>query len=229
MPPYRLKSIKDLKLDEEFQSYIPPYSQEEKDAILSIAAEQGHYEFFVWNGFLLDSWNLFQYIFEYFDGELSCANVDLNDRFDAIAYICEMNLGRKDITEEQYISLLQTWYLARKEELYFNKEQGTPMTNGFREPSAELFDVGARLVKTHDGKTVELTSPVSAIYNAKLYLASLKYLAGTDTELLENQKIGEALGMDSIISAAVSSLPEEIPEAVEALKEAYRAQTETTK
>ena len=224
--PYCLKDMKDLKLDDEFQSYIPPYSQEEMDGILSIVREQGHYVFFAWNGFLLDSWDLFRYVFTNFDGKISCANVDLNDRFDAIAYICEMNLGRKDITEDQYISLLKTWYLARKEEFDFNKEQGTPLT-AFREPSSEVFDAGAKFVVTHDKEIEELSSPVSAIYTAKLYVASLNCLAGSDEEqrkLLE--EIGDVLGMDSIIMAAVSA-PEEIPETIEALKEEYRKQKET--
>lgn len=106
----------ELKIDYEFENKIPPLSSEElmrlEDSILS----EGRLinPIVVWNGIIVDGHNRYRIICENPEIEYDIYEKDFADRNEAIAWICQNQLGRRNLTPEQKKYLIGKQFEAEK-------------------------------------------------------------------------------------------------------------------
>lgn len=112
----RMDNIKLLRVDEEFVRLIPPLQKEEfeklKENILS--AKKVMSPLIVWNGIIVDGHHRFKIISEHPELTYRVEQICFVDRYEAISWICENQLGRRNLTPIQKTALLGKRYAAEK-------------------------------------------------------------------------------------------------------------------
>ena len=109
------------KIDEEFESLIPPLTKEEFEQLRANILEDNevHSPLILWNGTLLDGHNRWKIIRENSGISYTTKEMIFLSREDAIEWICKNQLGRRNLTNDQKRDLIGRMQRARK------KTQGT--------------------------------------------------------------------------------------------------------
>lgn len=103
-----------LKIDPEFQSLIPPLTLDERKILEeSIIAEGCREAICIWHGMILDGHNRYEICTRHGISFRVCT-IPINTREEAIAWICDNQLGRRNITEETRKYLIGKRYHAEK-------------------------------------------------------------------------------------------------------------------
>lgn len=137
---------KRIKIDPEFQSYIPPLRDQERFGLEAALMEEGCRDpLVVWNDLLIDGHNRFE-ICERLGIEYSTTDIDLADRHAALAWIVDNQLNRRNLTAEQV-----RYYRG----LQYNREKMSKAEAGALGGSSKgqnatcLPDTAERLAKEH--------------------------------------------------------------------------------
>ena len=106
----------ELKIDYEFQSKIPPLTDEEFQQLEENILADGVVinPIIIWNGIIVDGHNRYRIIERHPDIQYTTHEKQFNDRFAAIAWICKNQLGRRNLTPEQKKYLIGKQYEAEK-------------------------------------------------------------------------------------------------------------------
>lgn len=108
--------MRNLKIDPEFQSKIPPLTAEERSQLEANILEEGRLlnPLIVWNGFIVDGHNRFEILKEHPEIEYTILEKEFAGREEAIVWICKNQLGRRNLTPEQRRYLVGKQYEAEK-------------------------------------------------------------------------------------------------------------------
>ncbi len=106
----------ELKIDPEFEGKIPPLSDEELKQLEANILADGIVinPIIVWNGVIVDGHNRFHIIKKHPHIQYTTCEKSFTDRFEAIAWICKNQLGRRNLTPEQKKYLIGKQYEAEK-------------------------------------------------------------------------------------------------------------------
>ena len=115
--------IDEIIIDPEFESKIPPLTDEELEHLEANILEEGAviHPLVLWNGILVDGHNRYHIVERYPQIKYTTYDKHFDDRFAAIAWICRNQLGRRNLTPEQKKYLIGKQYEAEKSSYGANK------------------------------------------------------------------------------------------------------------
>lgn len=118
------KEVKELIVDNELKSVIPPLTEDEFKRLESSCIEEGIRDPIVtWNGIIVDGHNRYE-IARKNNLKFNEKKKDFADRWDAIAWMCANQMSRRNLNDIQRTILIGKEYEARK------KSVGAPIGNG---------------------------------------------------------------------------------------------------
>lgn len=105
-----------LAIDPEFASKIPPLREEELKQLEENILADGVVinPLIVWNGVIVDGHNRYRILQQYPEIQFSTYEKAFSDRYEAIAWICKNQLGRRNLTPQQFKYLIGQQYEAEK-------------------------------------------------------------------------------------------------------------------
>ena len=117
--------LQHLTIDPEFASKIPPLREEEMKQLEENILADGVVinPLIVWNGVIVDGHNRYHILQKHPEIQFTTYEKGFPDRYAAIAWICKNQLGRRNLTQEQYKYLIGERYEAEKrtESFYGNR------------------------------------------------------------------------------------------------------------
>ena len=108
--------LQNLSVDPEFQSKIPPLTAEERSQLEANILEEGRLlnPLIVWKGIIVDGHNRFEILKEHPEIEYTVLEKEFAGREEAIVWICKNQLGRRNLTPQQFKYLMGQQYGAEK-------------------------------------------------------------------------------------------------------------------
>lgn len=122
----------ELRIDQEFESKIPPLTEEEFKQLEENILEEGivYSPIIAWKGFIVDGHNRYRVIQKHPDIRYSTLEKEFDNKIQAIIWICKNQLGRRNLTEPQKKYLLGKRYEAEKMLHGYNGESQSRDYNG---------------------------------------------------------------------------------------------------
>ena len=105
-----------LTIDPEFASKIPPLREEELKQLEENILADGVVinPLIVWNGVIVDGHNRYRILQKHPEIQFTTYEKQFSDRYAAIAWICKNQLGRRNLTPQQFKYLIGQQYDAEK-------------------------------------------------------------------------------------------------------------------
>ena len=202
-----------LKIDPEFQSQIPPLTDDEFKQLEENILKEGKLlsPLIVWNNTLVDGHNRYAILQKHPEIYFSTMPLPFESREEVLAWICKNQLGRRNLTPEQKKYLVGKQYEAEK------RSHGA--NDGFRGNQHELVSAGKRHLPTgtQTCKRIAKDNGVGKTYvkDAELYAkgvdAAEEAVPGTRQKVLS----GEVKPTAAEIASVARAPPEERPALVE--------------
>lgn len=106
----------ELRIDPEFEGKIPPLTAEEFQQLENNILADGVVinPIIVWDGVIVDGHNRYRIVNKHPEIKYSTCEKTFADRYEAIAWICKNQLGRRNLTKEQKKYLIGKQYEAEK-------------------------------------------------------------------------------------------------------------------
>ena len=106
----------ELKIDHEFETKIPPLTREEFEKLEENILGDGvvYTPILVWDGTVIDGHNRYRILQKHPEIPYSVRDIFFKTRNDALSWICENQLGRRNLTPAQKKVLIGTRYEAEK-------------------------------------------------------------------------------------------------------------------
>lgn len=124
--------IESLKIDSEFEHLIPPLVDDEFDLLeKNILAEGEIYTpLFVWNGFIIDGHHRYRILCKHDNIKFSVVEKEFENKYEAMSWMCNNQLGRRNLTPENKKYLIGMRYDAEKcahgSQKRFHGEENSP-------------------------------------------------------------------------------------------------------
>ena len=146
--------LRRLKIDPEFQSKIPPLTFEELNLLETNILEEGRIlnPLIVWNGLIVDGHNRYRILQKHPEIQFATYEKQFPDRYAAIAWICKNQLGRRNLTPQQFKYLVGQRYEAEKQSkgIEFQGNQYTSQDRsglGQNDPDQKSHGTRSRIAK----------------------------------------------------------------------------------
>lgn len=109
--------ISDLIIDEEFESVIPPLSDDEFKLLEESILQEGevYHPLVVWNNIIVDGHHRYKILKEHPEIKYRIAEREFENRYEAISWICLNQLGRRNLNDSQKKMLIGRRYKAEKQ------------------------------------------------------------------------------------------------------------------
>ena len=108
--------LSQLKIDPEFQSKIPPLQFEEEQQLEQNIIAEGRLlnPIITWNGYILDGHTRYRILKKHGFIKFEVEEIQLANKYDALAWICKNQLGRRNLSPERKKFLLGKEYESTK-------------------------------------------------------------------------------------------------------------------
>ena len=108
--------LQNLRVDPEFQSKIPPLTAEERSQLEANILEEGRLlnPLIIWKGIIVDGHNRYRILQQRPEIQFTIYEKEFPDRYAVIAWICKNQLGRRNLTPQQFKYLMGQQYGAEK-------------------------------------------------------------------------------------------------------------------
>jgi hypothetical protein len=221
--------VRQLTIDPEFRDKIPPLSEDEFSKLEQNILEDGEVRepLVVWHNTIIDGHHRWKIIQKHPDIPFKVKQMDFQDKWSAIVWMCRNQLGRRNVTPAQRD------YLLKEEHDALVKTHGA--TDGFR---------GNQYVKVVNGQNDQLPNSSGEMFQARKVVAkehgikesevrrAVEFGRGLDAAekispgLKEAVLSGTVKAPKSVISEIRNAPEEKKREAVEAIK---KGDTDTAK
>ena len=121
-----------LKIDPEFEKVIPPISLSEFVQLEENILTEGQIltPIAVWNGVIVDGHNRFKILQRHPHIQYTIKEMNFENRYEAIAWMCNQQLGRRNIRPEHFKYLIGRRYSAEKQMKRLRDEKGQYLPGG---------------------------------------------------------------------------------------------------
>lgn len=195
----------ELRIDQEFQSKIPPLTEEEyrqlEENILS--AGEVYEPIVTWNGIIVDGHNRWKIIQKHPEVSWRTRSMDFADKWEAFDWMYKNQLGRRNLTEQQRTFLIGKMYEARKNS--HGGERGNQYKNL---ASLQNEDMPRQKIRTEDTIAFELGIGASTVERSEKYSKGIDAIREQEPEIADSILKGEL----PVTKAAVMSLAKETDE-----------------
>ena len=108
--------LSQLKIDPEFQSKIPPLQFEEEQQLEQSIIAEGRLlnPIITWNGYILDGHTRYRILKKHGFIKFEVEEIQLANKYEALAWICKNQLGRRNLSPERKKFLLGKEYESTK-------------------------------------------------------------------------------------------------------------------
>lgn len=112
-----LEQLQEIQIDSEFEKVCPALTEDEANRLEDNILADGEVTspLIVWDGILLDGHNRRRIIFKHPELPFSIREMQFANRYDAVAWICKNQLGRRNITDQMRAYLIGMQYNAEKQ------------------------------------------------------------------------------------------------------------------
>ena len=120
----------ELRIDPEFEGKIPPLTAEEFQQLENNILADGVVinPIIVWDGVIVDGHNRYRIVSKHPEIQFSTCEKTFADRYEAIAWICKNQLGRRNLTKEQKKYLIGKQYEPIIDRITWEKVQSLHTT-----------------------------------------------------------------------------------------------------
>ena len=141
--------LEQLKIDPEFEKVIPPLTKDEYHQLEENILDDGRImmPIAVWGDIIVDGHNRYRIAREYGDIPFSTTQLDFANRYEAIAWICKNQLGRRNLSDEQKAYLLGKRYSAEKQIEKQRNKNGRFAPGGQNDHLEEKLKTSERIAK----------------------------------------------------------------------------------
>lgn len=108
--------MENLKIDREFEMLIPPLTNDEFKQLKSNILSEGeiYNPIFTWNGYIIDGHHRYHILSEHTELRYKVVEKEFSSRFEVLSWICNNQLGRRNLTPENKKYLIGKRYEAEK-------------------------------------------------------------------------------------------------------------------
>ena len=141
--------LEKLKIDPEFEKVIPPLTKDEYHQLEENIIDDGRImmPIAVWGDIIVDGHNRYRIAREYGDIPFTTTQLDFENRYEAIAWICKNQLGRRNLSDEQKAYLLGKRYSAEKQNEKQRDENGRFAPGGQNDHPEKKLKTSERIAK----------------------------------------------------------------------------------
>lgn len=192
--------MRQLTIDPEFRDKIPPLSADEYSRLEANILEDGEVRepIVVWGNTIIDGHNRYKIVQDHPEISFKVKQMNFSDKWDAIAWMCRNQLGRRNLTDEQRTYLIGKQYEAQK------------MTSGGDRKSDEFSSHHSEDLKTRTKDKVarELGVGSSTVERSEHFAKGLDAAEAVSPGIKEAVLTGEVKAPKKVI-AAIRNIPEE--------------------
>lgn len=209
-----------LRIDPEFESKIPPLTEEEYQLLEENILQDGVVlnPLIVWNGCIVDGHNRFRIIQAHPEIKYTVFEKEFPDRYAAIAWICCNQLGRRNLTPQQKKYLIGQRYEAEKLTTNFNGNRFTLADESRCSQNGNTYKTERTCERIARENNISKNTVLRAESFAKGVDAADQVEPGIRREILS----GTIKPTDTDIAAIAKAAPEERPALVEQLRQPKR-------
>lgn len=204
----------ELKIDPEFESKIPPLTEEEFRQLEENILADGVVinPIIIWNGAIVDGHNRFHIIEKHPQIQYTTHEKSFDDRFAVIAWICKNQLGRRNLTPEQKKYLIGKQFEAEK------LRQGT--NNQHVQAKSEKCQVGTFQNQVDTAERIANENGIGrrSVFRAEAFSKAVDIADEVEPGIREDLLAGEIKATEKDIRELVSAEPEERPAIVDRMR-----------
>lgn len=206
-----------LRIDPEFESKIPPLTEEEYQQLDENILQDGVVlnPLIVWNGCIVDGHNRFRIIQAHPEIQYTVFEKEFPDRYAAIAWICCNQLGRRNLTPQQKKYLIGQRYEAEKLTTNFNGNRFTLGDESRCSQNGNTYKTERTCERIARENNISKNTVLRAESFAKGVDAADEIEPGIKQELLS----GSIKPTDTAVAAIAKAEPGERPALVEQLRQ----------
>ncbi len=126
-----IEMLRDILVDPDFESVCPPLTEDEFSLLEQNILSDGEVTspLIVWDNKLIDGHHRRQIILKHPELPFQIKEVAFNNKYEAIAWICKNQAGRRNLTPEEFSYLIGKRYEAEKKSVGAPKKSGNPKSD----------------------------------------------------------------------------------------------------
>ena len=209
-----------LTIDPEFECKIPPLREEELKQLEENILADGVVinPLIVWDGVIVDGHNRYRILQKHPEIQFTTYEKEFPDRYAAIAWICKNQLGRRNLTPQQFKYLVGQRYEAEKQSkgIEFQGNQYTSQDRsglGQNDPDQKLHGTRSRIAK-------ETQTSDSYVRRAAHFAKGVDAAEETEPGIKQEILSGSIKPTEKAVAAIAKAPPEERPALVQQLRQA---------
>ena len=219
--------LQHLTIDPEFASKIPPLREEELKQLEENILADGVVinPLIVWNGVIVDGHNRYHILQQHPEIQFTTYEKQFPDRYAAISWICKNQLGRRNLTPQQFKYLIGQQYDAEKLAERFRGNQYT---------SVERSGCGQNVHNQNPERTAEKIARENNL-NEKYVRRAGHFAQGVDAAeeavpgIKQEILTGNIKPTEKAVAAIAKAPPEERPALVQQLRQAKETEKQEEK
>ena len=203
-----------LTIDPEFASIIPPLREEEQKQLEENILADGVVinPLIVWNGVIVDGHNRYRILQHHPELQFTTYEKAFSDRYEAIAWICKNQLGRRNLTLQQFKYLMGHQYKAEKTAYGGDRKNNAPRSS-YQNGNLILKEKTCERIAAENG--VARNTVIRAEQFANGVDAAEEAVPGIKQEILT----GSIKPTEKAVAAIAKAPPEERPALVQQLRQ----------
>jgi len=218
-----------LTIDPEFKGKIPPLREEELKQLEENILADGVVinPLIVWDGVIVDGHNRYRILQKHPEIQFTTYEKEFPDRYAAIAWICKNQLGRRNLTPQQFKYLVGQRYEAEKQSkgIEFQGNQYTSQDRsglGQNDPDQKLHGTRSRIAK-------ETQTSDSYVRRAAHFAKGVDAAEETEPGIKQEILSGSIKPTEKAVAAIAKAPPEERPALVQQLRQAKETEKQEEK
>ena len=219
--------LQHLTIDPEFASKIPPLREEELKQLEENILADGVVinPLIVWNGVIVDGHNRYHILQKHPEIQFTTYEKQFPDRYAAIAWICKNQLGRRNLTQEQYKYLIGERYEAEKrtESFYGNRFTLADKSSRIRNESGYSGE------RTREKIARENNISVSYVQRAGKFAQGVDAAEEVAPGIKQEILTGSIKPTEKAVAAIAKAPPEQRPSLVQQLRQDKGAEKQEEK
>ena len=214
-----MMNLNALKIDPEFQGKIPPLNAEEEHILEQNMIQERRLlnPLIIWNGYILDGHSRYRILKHHPEIAFEVKEIQLPDRYAALAWICQNQLGRRNLDPERRKFLMGKTYENEKLSVGGSTHREHDESGKFTSCRQNVH------MRSTEKRTCERIANKNGV-SSKFVQRAEKYAKGVDAAeaavpgAMEEILTGHIKATDAEITALAQTPKEEIPAIIKELR-----------
>ena len=219
--------LQHLTIDPEFQGTIPPLQEEELKQLEENILTDGVVinPLIVWDGVIVDGHNRYRILQKHPEIQFTTYEKQFSDRYAAIAWICKNQLGRRNLTPQQFKYLIGLQYEAEKCSSNYNGNRFTSLDKSRCVQNEHTY----KPERTAERIARENNLSGSYVRRAAHFAKGVDAAEETEPGIKQEILSGSIKPTEKAVAAIAKAPPEERPALVQQLRQAKETEKQEKK